>query len=176
VQSLDPGRAFTWAATAGRGPLAIRGSDRYADGEGRMRWRVLGIPVMRADGPDVSRSAAGRLAGESVLCPPFALGDAVTWSAGPDDDHATFGITIGPWRHEIGIAVDAGGGLREVDMIRWGDPEGRGFGPHGFHVAFDDALTVMGVTIPRRMRAGWRGADGTVTEFFRATLDAATFR
>jgi hypothetical protein len=175
-QVLDAGRAFTWSATAGRGPLAIRGFDRYAEGTGTMRWRMLGVPVMRGGGPDVSRSAAGRLAGESVLCPPFALADDVTWSAGADDDHATYALAIGPWRHEVTIAVGDDGRLRAADMVRWGAPDGGAYGPHGFHVEFDDALTAMGITIPRRMRAGWRGADGAVREFFRATIDLATFR
>lgn len=175
-QVLEPGRAFTWSATAGRGPLAIRGSDRYADGAGAMRWRVLGVPVVRADGPDVSRSAAGRLAGETVLCPPFALGEEVRWSAGIDDGHAVLTVGIGPWRHDVIVAVDPDGGLRAVDMVRWGDPDGTGFGPHGFHVAFAGAVSAMGVTIPGEMRAGWRDEDGAVREFFRATIDLATFR
>ncbi|HTI34101.1 MAG TPA: DUF6544 family protein, partial [Miltoncostaea sp.] len=169
-QVIDAGDAFTWSATAGRGPLAIRGWDRYADGAGGMRWRVLGVPVVRADGPDVSRSAAGRLAGETVLCPPFALGDEVRWSAGADDGHATFTVGIGPWRHDVTVAVDPEGGLRAVDMVRWGDPDGTGFGPHDFHVEFAGAVSAMGVTIPGALRAGWRDADGAVRDFFRATI------
>jgi hypothetical protein len=35
-----------------------------------MRWRLLGlIPVITAAGPDVTRSARGRLAGEIALLP-----------------------------------------------------------------------------------------------------------
>jgi hypothetical protein len=175
-QVLDAGEAFTWAATAGRGPLAIRGADRYAGGEGAMRWAILGIPVMRASGPDVSRSAAGRLAGETILCPPFALDPRVRWSPGGDGDHARFHVTIGPWEHEVAITVDEGGVLLEVEQPRWGDPEGDGWGMHRFHVACEGGLTQAGVTLPGAFRAGWRGADGEVREFFRATVDAAAFR
>jgi hypothetical protein len=175
-QALDPGEAFTWAATAGRGPLAIRGRDRYAGGEGEMRWRVLGIPVMRADGPDVSRSAAGRLAAETVLSPAGALGPRVRWSAGADDGHAVMRTTIGPWEHEVTIAVDAAGSLVAVDMPRWGDPHRSGWGLHGFHVACEGGITHMGITVPRLVRAGWRDPDGAVRESFRATVDAAAFR
>ena len=175
-QLLDAGEAFTWAATAGRGPLAIRGADRYSGGEGAMRWAILGVPVMRADGPDVSRSAAGRLAGESVLCPPFALDPRVRWSPGAHDGHARFRVQIGPWMHEVTIAVDPGGALAAVEMPRWGDPHGDGWGLHGFHVACEGGLSHAGVTVPGAIRAGWRDADGVVREFFRATLEAATFR
>jgi hypothetical protein len=175
-QVLDAGEAFTWAATAGRGPLAIRGADRYAGGEGAMRWAILGIPVMRAAGPDVSRSAAGRLAGETILCPPFALDPRVGWSPGADDDHARFRVTIGPWEHEVAIAVDERGDLVEVELPRWGDPDGDGWRMRGFHVACEGGLTQAGVTLPAAFRAGWRGADGEVREFFRATVDAADLR
>ena len=175
LQSLDPGLAFTWAATAGRGPLAIRGWDRYADGAGAMRWTVLGIPVMRASGPDVTRSAAGRLAGETILSPAFAL-DGVTWAPGRDHDHAAFRLRVGPWEHEVTIAVDRGGGLVAVDLPRWGDPHGVGFGLHGFHVRSEGGVSHMGITVPRAVAAGWRDPDGAVREFFRATIDAVTFR
>ncbi len=175
-QVLDPGTAFTWAATAGRGPLAIRGWDRFADGEGAMCWSVLGVPVMRASGPDVTRSAAGRLAGETILSPAFALGPGVTWTPGADDDHATFRVRVGDRDHDVTIAVDAHGALVEVDMPRWGDPHGDGYGLHGFHVRCAGGATHMGITVPRRLDAGWRDADGTVRESFRATIEAATFR
>lgn len=175
-QELHPGFGFTWAAIAGRGPLAIRGHDRYADGAGEMRWRILGIPVMSASGADVTRSAAGRLAGETVLSPAFALGRRVRWSPGADDDHAVFRITIGPWEHEVTIGVDPAGHLTTVEMPRWGDPDGTGFALHTFRVVCEGGISHMGITIPHLIRAGWVGEDGTTTEFFRATIDAATFR
>ncbi len=40
-----------------------------------MRWKLFGIvPVMRADGPDVSRSAKGRLELESLWLPSVLVG------------------------------------------------------------------------------------------------------
>lgn len=173
-QTIDAGRAFTWQAAAGRGPLAVRGWDRYTDGAGAMRWSVLGIPVVRASGPDVTRSAAGRLAGETVLCPSAAI-HGVRWLDG-DDDRAVFRIRVGAWDHDVTIHVDAAGGLLTVDLPRWGDPLGEGYGLHGFHVACEGGLSQMGVTVPRTMRAGWRAAGGGVREFFRATVTEAVFR
>jgi hypothetical protein len=175
-QVIEPPAAFTWSAVAGRGPLAVRGADRFADGEGRMDWRVLGIPVMRARGADVSRSAAGRLAGEIVLCPPAALDPRVGWSPGPDDARATFHVTVGGWEHAVTVTVDEGGTLTAVDMARWGAPQGGPYGLHPFHVACEGGLSEGGVTIPRAIRAGWGGEDGAPGEFFRATIDEATFR
>jgi hypothetical protein len=66
----------------------IRGSDRYVGGSGGMAWKLLGlVPVVRAEGPDASRSAAERAAGESIWVPTaLAAGDAATWSATGDDE------------------------------------------------------------------------------------------
>lgn len=70
VQLLAPTSGFVWAATTRIGPVSVSGYDRFTDGCGEMRWRIGGIiPVMSADGPDVSDSAAGRLAGESIFVP-----------------------------------------------------------------------------------------------------------
>lgn len=61
----------------------ISGFDRYAGGEGSQRWRLFGaIPVMSADGPDISRSAEGRFGGEGVWVPTTLLPRfGVEWQA-----------------------------------------------------------------------------------------------
>jgi hypothetical protein len=74
---------FIWAATARVAGLPVTGFDRYSFGTGQMRWRLLGlVPVMTASGPDVTRSAAGRLAGEATCWLPTSF-TATSWTAGP---------------------------------------------------------------------------------------------
>ena len=91
-QVLAPPRGFIWAATARVLGLPVTGFDRYSSGAGQMRWRLGGVvPVMTATGPDVTRSAAGRLAGEMALVPTTFR--AATWAPGADDDH-----TVVTWR------------------------------------------------------------------------------
>ena len=69
-QVLAPPRGFVWAATARFIGIPVIGFDRLSSGSGQMRWRLGGlVPVVSATGPDVTRSAAGRLAGETVLVP-----------------------------------------------------------------------------------------------------------
>src|SRR5437899_2109125 len=66
-QILAPRHGFVWAARAGG---VIAGSDRYAEGQGGMDWKFLGlIRLMHADGPDVSKSTAGRAGAEAVWLP-----------------------------------------------------------------------------------------------------------
>jgi hypothetical protein len=69
-QVLAPPDGYLWAATARLAGLPVTGYDRLSSGTGEMRWRLLRlIPVLTADGPDITRSAYGRLAGEIVLIP-----------------------------------------------------------------------------------------------------------
>ena len=66
-QLLVPSLGTVWEA---RVAGVITGSDRYVGGSGGMNWKLFGtIPVMHAEGPDVSRSAAERAAGESIWRP-----------------------------------------------------------------------------------------------------------
>jgi hypothetical protein len=66
-QVYAPHHGLVWTARAGG---VIAGFDRYADGQGAMQWKLLGLlRVLQAQGPDLSRSAAGRVAAEAVWFP-----------------------------------------------------------------------------------------------------------
>lgn len=59
-------RGFVWAANVWMNGLPVTGFDRLVDEEARMRWRILGLfPVVRADGQQIARSAAGRMHAET---------------------------------------------------------------------------------------------------------------
>ena len=80
--ALAPPEGFIWAATTHLGPLFIRGFDRYTAGSGQTAWRLLGrIPFLSAEGPDVDRSALGRLVGELCFVPAAALPPLVSLGA-----------------------------------------------------------------------------------------------
>ena len=89
------GRGYIWAADARLFGVPVIGYDRLSGGTGEMRWRLLDlVPVVSTDGPDMARSAAGRLASEIALIP-TAFGGA-TWTAGDSPDTAV--ATWGPGR------------------------------------------------------------------------------
>jgi hypothetical protein len=61
---------FVWKVESRLGMLPLSGSDRYANGEGRMRMLLLGLaPVVDEASADLARSAVGRLVGEYMWLP-----------------------------------------------------------------------------------------------------------
>jgi hypothetical protein len=86
--------------------LSIRGFDSYTNGTGEMRWRLLGhIPFIKALGPDVTRSAIGRLASEFCFVPAFALALGVRW-AELDNHRAVASIDVGDRTNRVTITID----------------------------------------------------------------------
>lgn len=175
TQFLAPPREFTWEARTHGGLMRIRGFDRYIGGQGEMRWKLLGvIPVMRASGPDITRSAAGRLAMESVLAPWALLpGGGAAWEA-VDDDRALFRMRVGDEEVATTVTVAADGRPVRVSAPRWREDAGPG-GPGylRFDVEMEGELQAGGFRLPRRLVAGWRLGEEDGFAFFEATLDRA---
>lgn len=165
---LTPHQGFVWAA---RAAAIIAGSDRYVDGAGAMTWKLAGLMTLaHGQGPDVSRSAAGRAGGEALWLPTALLPRfGVRWSAG-DARQVTVGYQLGEVPLEVHYRLDADGRTREFVFDRWGDPDNRGsWGWHPFGGQITGYRTFEGVTIPSAGRIGWffgteRWPDG---EFFR---------
>jgi hypothetical protein len=129
LSSSTPRPMATWAARARLGPLRISGFDRFAGGTGEMRWRLLGhVPVVNATGPDLDRSAAGRVALDAMLVPTAFLSPLVSWSDGPRPGSATAGWTVGARTLQTELGVGRDGELRSVVMPRWGNPDGHAGG------------------------------------------------
>lgn len=174
VQRLSVDGGFVWAATARLLGLPVRGFDRWTSGTGEMRWRLFGaVPMASATGADVTRSAAGRHAGELLAAlPTAALAPEVRWRL-LDDDRAVATVEVGDGRHEVTVTVGADGALTELAMQRWG-PLGRGaFGERPFGATFEGELVAGGLRVPRRVTAGYGfGTDRWAQEqFIRWTVD-----
>jgi hypothetical protein len=173
TQILRPLSGFVWAANARVAGVPIRGFDRCRGGDGEMRWRLLGaVPVLSATGPDLTRSASGRLAGEFVLVPAVALSRWVTWEP-VDDEHAIAHVDIAGTIHSVTLAVSASGALTTATLPRWGNPDRGAFDEHLFGVEVHREASRGGYTIPVSVSAGWwygtdRWAEG---EFIRFTLN-----
>lgn len=171
-------RGFVWRARIRFHSLPILGSDRWIDGVGAMRWSLFGLlPIAAASGPDITRSAAGRMNIEAIWLPSILCGGAATWH-GASETHIEARVAAHGEDARIDMAIDEGGRLRSVVMPRWGNPDGV-FGNYPCGAFVDEEASFGGYAIPSRLRVGWHfgterfARDG---EFFRATVDRATFR
>lgn len=174
---LTPHVGFLWAARAAG---IISGADRFVDGRGGMNWKLGGlIPVMRAEGPDVSRSAAERAAAEAVWVPTALLPRfGVEWSAA-DDSHVRARYQIADYPIDVRYTLAADGLVQSVVFERWGDPDASGeFGLHLFGGDFTAHGAFDGVIVPIEGRLGWHyGTDQWGRgEFFRYRITDLTLR
>jgi hypothetical protein len=177
TQVVAQPRGYIWAANARLFGIPVMGYDRLSGGTGEMRWRLLDLlSVVSTDGPDMARSAAGRLASEIALIP-TAFGGA-TWIGGDRPDTAVASWGSGEQEERVELHLGPAGQLRSVLMQRWGNPDGRPFDRYPFGVTVDGERTDAGVTLPAVVRAGWwRGTDRQDSgEFFRARITKVTFR
>lgn len=173
------GAGFVWRATAWVRGLPVSGFDRLLDGAGTLRWRIGGlIPVMSATGPEVTRSAAGRLNAEFLWLPTALLAPEVELLPGGEDRVEgiirAHGEVTPFW-----IELDSRGRALAAGMIRWGNPDGAGYRDHPFGGIMEHERTFEGFTIPVAVRMGWYyGTDrfNANGEFFRATVASAAFR
>lgn len=174
---LTAERGYVWRARIEMGALPIRGHDVYVDGEGRMRWWLAGlVPVVRADGPDVSRSAAGRLLGGTALFLPTMLlpSRGARWEA---VDGSTAIVRLGAHGEEaeITLEIDQDGRLERMTVPRWNSDTDIGPVRYLPFVSdeFEDERTFGGYTLPTRFRAGWRlGEEGEFPFFYPVIEDA----
>lgn len=156
TEVLAPPRGLVWRARARIGPVPVRVGDHYAAGEGAVSVYALGLlPLVRATGPDVSRSARGRLAVEAIWLPSALLpGEDVEWEeVSEDQTRAT--LTIDGEPIPLTLTVGRDGSLREATMTRYGDVGVDSWCPIPYGVAAEAEATFNGYTIPTRLRGGW---------------------
>lgn len=172
-------RGFVWAAHAHRGLLSIKGFDRFVDDIGQMRWRLFGlIPVMSADGPDISRSARGRYEAECVMVPSVFFDPGTRWSI-PAHEHADLSVCRGGREAQVHLSLAADGAPRALWLNRWGNPDGGDFREVPFGMIPEREKNFGGFTIASELRAGWHYRNGEFAEggeFFRAEILAAEYR
>jgi hypothetical protein len=176
-QTLSPPVGFRWDARIGRFGVRFVGADTYAHGRGRTWFRLWDrIPIVRAGGPDVSRSARGRLAIESIWCPASLLPQrGVTWEA-IDVRTARATLTIDGEAIPLTVTVGPSGDLRSVKIDRWGN-----LTPDGHYAAIPFGADILaehtfgGYTVPSDLTVSWWHETDRVFQFFSARVTQATY-
>lgn len=178
-QVLAWDRGFVWKASVSFFGLPVRGHDALVEGAGAMHWKLLGLlPVERASGPDVTRSAAGRMAAECVWLPPALAARAGKWEA-QDGQDLRARVPAGGRTFELDLGLAPDGALRTLGLERWGNPGGGAFRAASFGGVVEEEACFHGCTLPSRLLVGWHwGTDRFEDEgaFFRVTVDEAEFR
>lgn len=175
---LTPPRGFVWKARLGKGIVRLSGGDYYWQGEGRVQFRLWGIvPVVRAEGPDIARSAAGRLAAETFWLPSALLPQrGVKWEAA-DETSIRATLNIDGRAFTVTLLVDSDGRCLRSSLMRWGDrTQGSRFAYIPFGGEFKAERTFGGYTIPSEIAGGWWVGTERYFEFFRARIEKAEFR
>jgi hypothetical protein len=175
-QVLRWDRGFVWRAKARVMGLPVVGADRFVDGEGEMRFRLLGIvPVATGEGPDVTRAAAGRFHAEAMWLPAVLLGSDVRWQE-RDATHPHASIRAHGETSEVDLTLDEAGAVRAVSLPRWWNPPaGKADHYEPFGGTCGDDRTFDGVTIPTTYSLGWFWGQerfASEGEFFRCTIDS----
>ena len=177
-QVLAPPKGFVWRAEVGDGLMRFSGGDHYANGSGRVRFWLWGvIPLVKQEGPDVSRAALGRLVCETIWLPSSLLPQrGVKWEA-LDDESAQATIKIGEEMTTLTLFVEPDGRLREIRILRWGNQiEDGSFGYVPFGGQMQEERDFGGYTIPSKVSVGWWIGTDRYFEFFRAQIEHAVFR
>jgi len=175
TEVLAPG-GLVWRADIAAGGLPVRVYDTLGPEGAAMRaWAMTLVPVARADGADVTRSAAGRVAAEMIWLPSGLLpGPGVAWEQ-VDADTARFRVTVADTPLAVDLTLAPSGRPTAVSMQRWGDPDGDGvFAEAPFRAELSDPRTFRGHTIPTKVRVGW-GAGADFSPFMEAEITDADF-
>lgn len=175
-QRLRAGVGFVWQPVVGGRFVRFVGADILGPDDARMEFRLHGlVPVVRSSGPDTARSAAGRLAAETVVWVP----QAVTPQAGArwravDAAAAVVAVETTSETVDVTVTVGGDGRLLSVQLERWNDaaepPAAEAFGG----AVTSELIGPGGVRVAGTGIVGWgygtpAGADG---EFFRYTVDS----
>jgi hypothetical protein len=112
-----------------------------------------------------------------LYLPPAALDESVNWQ-GVDHTRTIAKLQIGSTIVEVTITVAAAGALTELVLTRWGNAGGTSFAEHSFGARFTDEVTFGGLTLPRKVIAGWhystpRWPEGAFIRYSSYSPDAS---
>jgi len=157
VEEMEVERvAFTWRA---RFPLMLRVVDGYADGKGMLVARVLGVPVSRAEGPEVARGEAMRYLAELPWVPhAFVANAELDWRE-LDARRVEVSTEVTGARTSVVLAFDDDGDVVRASADRPRADSGRVV-TTPWSGTFRDYAVVGGVRVPTTASVQWVLPEG----------------
>lgn len=173
-------RGFVWKAVVKMKGLPVSGADSLLAGEGAMQWKMFGlIPVMSASGPNITRSAAGRVIGEATWLPGVFCDESTIWNQTVDDQTLQATLKVFDEETDLTMHIDSSGRLETIRYMRWGNPDNTAYRAVDFGGIIEEESLFEGVTVPSKLRIGWHyGTDRFEPEgeFFRGVIHAIRYK
>jgi hypothetical protein len=165
--------AFWWRARFPLlGPLALTVVDEYAEGDGQLAVRLLGLPVQRQRGPETVSGEALRYLAELAFAPPAILHNRELEWRELDERTAEVATTVRDERLTVKLEVDDDGDIvhasSEMRRYKLGDE----WVPTPWGGDFGDYQTFGGLHIPSSGEAYWQLAEGRYV-YWRGTITSA---
>lgn len=156
--------AFSWQARFPiLGPIGIRVVDAYADGEGTLEARVLGIPLQRQAGPETATGEALRYLAELPWVPhAMAYNRELEWR-GLGERSVEVATRVGGERLAARLDFDAGGDVVRASSDMRLRPVGSGWSPTPWGGDFGEYQVLFGVRLPTRAEVHWELEGGRFT-------------
>ncbi|MCK6211637.1 hypothetical protein KZX45_13890 [Georgenia sp. EYE_87] len=175
-QALDPLRGYVWPVRTSLLGVPLVGVDRLHGERAEMTHRLLGlVPVVRASGADLARSAGARAASEICWSPATALDPSVRWRDVSDTEVVALVPVAGEVR-ECTLRIDDGGVLRSCTTRRWARLDGGPWQWHTFGARTLAEGTFGGFTVPTRVVAGYGDDYAGQGAFIRLAVDDVVHR
>lgn len=155
--------AFTWRANVRVAPLvSMHVVDQYRDGEGLLRGRLFGFPVVHAFGSATDEAEAMRYLAELAWVPhAMRLNRDLKWRE-IEDDIVEVSAPVGRRRVAVSLRFDAGGDILAAFAHR---PRinGANVVESRWVALFGEYEELGGIRVPTRAEVRWELADGPFT-------------
>lgn len=165
--------AFWWRARFPvLGPLKLRVVDDYADGDGKLEVRVLGLPLQRQSDAETVKGEALRYLAELPFAPPaMILNTTLEWR-GIDERTAEVATTLGGRRLAVRLEANDDGDFVHSSSTMRKFKAGHEWVPTPWGGEFGQYETIGGMRIPTRAEAYWELPQGRYV-YWRGTVTAA---
>ncbi len=153
--------AFEWRARFPLAPLVgLTVVDRYADGEGELHGRLLGVPVLGQRGPEISVGEALRYLAELPWAPhAMRANRELAWRE--LDEHAVEVATgVRGERAAVRLDFDAAGDVVRASCAARPRPVGKSFVPTPWTGDFGGHALLGGTRVPTEAEVAWQLAEG----------------
>ena len=167
VEELAIGEvAFSWRARFRVAPFfSLRVHDWYRAGEGALEGAVLGLPVLRSRGPEVTKGEAMRYLAELPWVPhAMAANQELEWRE-LDDPTVEVATVVASSRLVARLHFDADGDVVASTADARPRAVGKGAVDTPFRGEVGDYRVLGGVRLPTTAEVAWKLPDGWFTYF-----------